>query len=148
MLVLCHFNIKYLCNQMSDWNDFFSSGIFSTRASTYWIYKEIQAYDLAIWATLRAWLPQAFLAFWSCPQNHVVFFMIDCFDVHCMILEYTLIWYTWKGPLKVWMSFWHSQFTCIALPLTRHCSASVKSPMIFMIDCFDVHCMILEYTYP
>ena len=32
---------------MSDWNDFFSSGIFSARARTYWIYKAIQAYDLA-----------------------------------------------------------------------------------------------------
>ena len=38
---------------MSDWNDFFSSGIFSARARTYWIYKAIQAYDLANRATLR-----------------------------------------------------------------------------------------------
>ena len=37
---------------MSDWNDFFSSGIFSARARTYWIYKAIQAYDLANRATL------------------------------------------------------------------------------------------------
>ena len=37
---------------MSDWNDFFSSKIFSARARTYWIYKEIQAYDLANRATL------------------------------------------------------------------------------------------------
>ena len=38
---------------MSDWNDFFSSGIFSARARTYWIYKAIQAYDLA---NSRDWL--------------------------------------------------------------------------------------------
>ena len=38
---------------MSDWNDFFSSGIFSARARTYWIYKAIQAYDLANRATLN-----------------------------------------------------------------------------------------------
>ena len=37
---------------MSDWNDFFSSVIFSARAKTYQIYKEIQAYDLANRATL------------------------------------------------------------------------------------------------
>ena len=37
---------------MSDWNDFFSSVIFSARAKTYKIYKEIQAYDLANRATL------------------------------------------------------------------------------------------------
>ena len=37
---------------MSDWNNFFSSGIFSARARTYWIYKAIQAYDLANRATL------------------------------------------------------------------------------------------------
>ena len=52
--VLSHFNIKYLRNRMSDWNDFFSSGIFSARARTYWIYKEIQAYDLANRATLKS----------------------------------------------------------------------------------------------
>ena len=55
MSVLCHFNIKYLRNRMSDWNDFFSSGIFSARARTYWIYKAIQAYDLANRATLKLW---------------------------------------------------------------------------------------------
>ena len=38
---------------MSDWNDFFSSVIFSARAKTYYIYKEIQAYDLANRATLN-----------------------------------------------------------------------------------------------
>ena len=32
---------------------FFSSGIFSARAKIHWIYKEIQAYDLANRATLR-----------------------------------------------------------------------------------------------
>ena len=37
---------------MSDWNDFFSSGIFSARARTYWIYKAIKDYDLANRATL------------------------------------------------------------------------------------------------
>ena len=51
-LVLCHFNIKYLRNRMSDWNYFFSSGIFSARSRAYWIYKEIQTYDLANRATL------------------------------------------------------------------------------------------------
>ena len=40
---------------------------------------------------LRAWLSQAFLAFKSCPQYHVVFFMLVCFDV----------WY-WN---KVWYDF-------------------------------------------
>ena len=38
---------------MSNWNDFFSSGIFSARARTYWIYRAIQAYDLANRATLK-----------------------------------------------------------------------------------------------
>ena len=38
---------------MSDWNDFFSSRIFCARPRTYWIYKEIQAYDLANRATLK-----------------------------------------------------------------------------------------------
>ena len=37
---------------MSDWNDFFSSGIINARARTYWIYKAIQAYDFANRATL------------------------------------------------------------------------------------------------
>ena len=37
---------------MPDKNDFFSSRIFSARARTYWIYKEIQAYDLANRATV------------------------------------------------------------------------------------------------
>ena len=38
---------------MSDWNDFFSYGIFRARAGTYCIYKEIQAYDLANRTTLN-----------------------------------------------------------------------------------------------
>ena len=45
---------------------------------------------------LRAWLSQAFLAFKSCPQYHVVFFMLVCFDV----------WY-WN---KVWYDIWYEQF--------------------------------------
>ena len=53
MLVSCHFNIKYLRKRISDWNNFFSSGIFRARARTYWIYKAIQAYDLANRATLN-----------------------------------------------------------------------------------------------
>ena len=53
MLVLCHFNIKFLRNRMSDWNNFSSSGIYRARAITYLILKEILIFASANRATLK-----------------------------------------------------------------------------------------------
>ena len=49
---------------MYDWNDFISFGIFNARARTYWIYKAIQAYDLANRATLKVKSKNPFAHMW------------------------------------------------------------------------------------
>ena len=63
---------------MSDWNDFSTSGIFSARARTYWIYKAIQVYDLANRATLSTPLMLCYVVFagFLLENNHID--PIDC----------------------------------------------------------------------
>ena len=84
---------------MSDWNNFFSSGIFSARARTYWIYKAIQAYDLANRATLNYFDMQ--ITELESNRNKFHFDGKMIFAIWCIELQLICFFLVWRNILLI-----------------------------------------------
>ena len=69
-------------------------GMSCVLASVCKVFKFLKVSVYLLKPLLRVCLSQAFLAFKSCPQYHVVFFMLVCFDVwYWNKVWYDMIWY-------------------------------------------------------